>query len=349
MQPYPQYGATPPAMGPAYGMPNPAYGPPPGYYPPPMPAFNTREGVKYFSQVLMLQIIIGLLGFVLAIAAIGLILSLGTGSWAGALGGIIAIASAAVILVILAIITLILYIAGWVKFYQGKEEFGPVHSKNFMMAVVFFILGFVLPYAGNAFSPSYEFGDTVTSIYDSIRASLIISGITGIIGPLFSALMYTTMVKAFTAEEAGKFKTGTILIILGPVIGLVAMLVMLPGKPGTGVSAADLISFSAVASMGLSLGGILSLIGYYFFYQGYKSIHAKMQQGVIRPGAMQAPMAPQGNVPPPVPPQPYPPQPMAPAPYQPPPPMAAPTPSCLTCGNPLPPGALVCPRYGGRV
>jgi MFS family permease len=282
-------------------------------YPPPAPAYFTKDGVKYFSYVLLLEVVVGLVGFLLALGAIAMILSLGSGNWGNAWGAIVAIAGVAVVLLIFALLAFIFFIVGWIKFYQGKDEFGPAHAKNFMMAVVFFILGLVIPWIGSAFSPGYAYNTNINDYYNSIRTSLIISGVLGIIGPLFNALMFTTLVKQFTNEEASKFKIATIMVIVGPVIGLVAALALLPGKPGSGVTVSQLVSFYSVASMALSVGSIVSLIGYFFFYQGYKSILGKMESGHIRPGLMlqPVPMGAPGYAPPPVPLQPY----QAPVPY----------------------------------
>jgi len=315
MQPYPPYGAPPPAMSPAYGMPPPAYGPPPGYYPPP-PAFNTREGVKYFSRVLLLEVLIGLIGFLIALGAIATLITLGSGNWGAALAGAVGIVMAAFVIVILGIVLFVFAIIALIKFYQGKDEFGPQHAKNFMMAIIFLILGIVLPNIGGAFSPSYGYGANITDTYNSLKMSVAVSGALQIVGGLMMALMFTFMVKAVTNEEASKFKIGTIMVMVGPIIGIAAVLAILPSKPGT-VTLSDLATMGAIATSALSLGGILSLIGYYFFYQGYKSILAKMDSGVIRPGMMPVQMAPPGYAPPPAPyqpppPAPYPQQPMPP-------------------------------------
>jgi hypothetical protein len=303
-------------------MPPPAYGPPPGYYPPP-PAFNTREGVKYFSRVLLLEMIIVIISFLIALGAIATLVSLGSGNWGAALAGAVGIVMAAIVIIIFVIVMVIFAIIGLIKFGQGKDEFGPQHAKNFLMAIVFLILGLVLPNIGGTFSPSYSIGNNITDTYNSLKMSVAISGVLQVVGALMMALMFTYLVKAVTNEEASKFKLGTIMMMIGPIIGIAAVLAILPSKPGT-VTMSELATMGAIATSALSLGGIVSLIGYFFFYQGYKSILAKMESGVIRPGLMPAPMYPPGYAPPPMPPQPYQPPPPAQYPQQPMPPQYPP-------------------------
>jgi len=324
MQPAPPYGAPPPSTQYPYAMPPPGYGPQPGYYPPPPPpAFHTREGVKYFSYALLMEIIVGVVGFILAIAAIGMILSLGTGNWQVAWGALVGLAAAGIAILVLVLLFIIFALLGIIKFALGRNEFGPEHAKNFLMAIIFFILGIVIPMVGGAFNPSADPRGSVDSVYSSIRTGMIVSGVVGIVGPVFTGLGLITLVKQFTTDEAPKFRLALILLIVGPIIGLAAMVAIFPAKPGSGVGVLDLSAFMSVAVMGLSLGGVVSLLGYFFFYGGYKTILEKMNAGVIQPGMPPAQSFPPGYAPPPVPPQPYqPPPPGAPAPYQPPPPGA---------------------------
>jgi MFS family permease len=350
MQPYPPYGAPPQAMPPAYGMPPPGYAPPPAYYPPPPPpTFETREGVKYMSYNLLLQMISAVVGFVIGLAALAIVLS-NASNWTAAataaLGGVVAAAAATIVI---AIISFILFIVSLIKFYQGKMEYGPEHDKNVGRGILYWILSFIIPIIGSVVAAGVAvgmmFSGNLSDIANAFRVIIIIAGVMSVVGVLFTAMMYRTLVQSFTTDEAQKFKTGTILLILNPVVGLIIGALAIPGQIASGAQSG--VSYIS------NIGGIIGLIGIWFFYQGYKSILAKMDTGVIRPMPMQAPMYPPGYAPPPMPPQPYQQQPyqppMAPAPYQPQPPMAPPTPSCLTCGNPIPPGAMVCPRCGGRV
>ncbi|MEM4728251.1 MAG: DUF973 family protein [Thermoplasmata archaeon] len=321
MQPQPQY---PP---PAYGYPTPppqatpppgpppAYGPAPAYYPPPPPpppAFHTREGVKFFSYGLLLQVIATLLGFLLALIAIALFSSMISGNIEGSIGSLLAIAGVGILIGLVILIALILFIIGLIKFFQGKDEFGPIHAKNFQMAILFLILGIVIPWIGGAFSPGYSFGTSLENYYASIRTAMILSGALAIVGAVFMTLSLMYFVKAFTREEASKFKLGQILIVVGPIIGLIAVIALTMSTP-KGIKPEDLWNAWGAISLAPQVGYIVSTGGYFLFYQGYKSILGKMNTNQIVPGVqlpppLGAPPQPQfaAPAPPPVSPQPQP-------------------------------------------
>jgi len=248
---------------------------------------HTKEGVKFFSYVLLLQVILALIGFILALAAIGLVMSVFSGnvtSASTALSALVGLAAAAIATAILALISFIMFIIGFIKFYQGKDEHGPMHSKNVVMALVLWLLSFIIPFMSVAFTPTYSyFGTNSFDAYlNSVRTYVIASAVLNLVGQLMSALMFMTIVKAFTQEEKGKFMIGTILILVGPIIGIIVAVALIGGT-ASGLSytsiASALSGFTAISSM----GGIVGLIGYFFFYLGYKSILNKMNMGVIRP------------------------------------------------------------------
>lgn len=306
-------------------MPPPAYGPPPGYYPPPPPpTFHTREGVKFMSYNLLLQIINAIIGFVIGLAVLAILIT-NTSDWTtGATAALGTVVAAAVAITIVAIISFILFIISLIKFYQGKMEFGPEHDKNVGRGILYWVLSFIIPIIGGGVAGAVAVGmilsGNLSEIANAFRMIIVIAGIMGVVGALFTAMMYRTLVQSFTTDEAPKFKTGTIFIILNPIVGLVVGVLAIPGEISSGAQ-------SGVSNVS-SIGGIIGLIGIWFFYTGYKSILGKMDAGIIRPGMMPAPMYPPGYAPPPMPPQPYQPPPpqMAPQPYQPQQPQMAPQP-----------------------
>jgi hypothetical protein len=324
MQPYQPYGAPPPA----YGTPPPAYGPPPGYYPPPPPpTFETREGVKYMCYNLILQIVAAIIGFIIGLVVLVILVTNASNWTVAATEALLTVAAAAVAVTIVAFINFILFIISLVKFYQGKMEFGPEHDKNVGRGILYWILSFVVPIIGSVIAAglfvSMLLSGNAADIANAFRMILVVAGVLGVVGALFQTMMWKTFVKVFTTDEAPKFKTGTIFILLNPIIGLVIGALVIPGEIAYGAQ-------SGVSNVS-SIGSIIGLIGIWFFYQGYKSILDKMNAGIIRPGMMPAPMAPPGYAPPPMPyqppPQPYQPPPgqpyqpqQAPQPYSPPPP-----------------------------
>jgi len=306
-------------MPPAYGMPQPAYGPPPGYYPPP-PAFETREGVKYMSYNLLLQIISAIIGFVIGLAALAIVLSNASNWTASATAALGTVVAAALAISVIAIISFILFIVSLIKFYQGKMEFGPEHDRNVGRGILYWVLSFIIPLIGGGIAGVVVVGmilsGDLSEIANAFRMIVIIAGVMGVVGAFFSAMMYRLLVLSFTTDEAPRFKTATILMLLNPIVGLVVGVLAIPGEIASGAQSG--VSYIS------NIGGILGLIAIWFFYQGYKSILAKMESGVIRPGLMPAPMYPPGYAPPPMPPQPYQPPPPAQYPQQPMPPQYPP-------------------------
>ena len=285
--------------------------PPPGYYPPPPPpTFHTKDGVKFMSYTMLISIITSLIGFVIGLAALAIVLTNASNWTASATAALGTVVGAAIIISILALVSFILFIVSLIKFYQGKMEFGQEHDKNVGRGILYWILSFIIPIIGTSIAAGVAvgmmFSGNVASILNAMRTIVIIAGVMSVVAAFFSAMMYRMLVLSFTTDEAPKFKTGTILLILNPIVGLIVGVVAISGEiPYSAQSGVSNIS---------SIGGIIGLIGIWFFYQGYKSILAKMESGAIRPGAMPVPMAPPGYAPPPAPYQP------PPQPYQPPPP-----------------------------
>lgn len=253
-----------------------------------------------------------MLGFLLALIAIALFSSMISGNIEGSIGSLLAIAGVGILIGLVILIALILFIIGLIKFFQGKDEFGPIHAKNFQMAILFLILGIVIPWIGGAFSPGYSFGTSLENYYASIRTAMILSGALAIVGAVFMTLSLMYFVKAFTREEASKFKLGQILIVVGPIIGLIAVIALTMSTP-KGIKPEDLWNAWGAISLAPQVGYIVSTGGYFLFYQGYKSILGKMNTNQIVPGVqlpppLGAPPQPQfaAPAPPPVSPQPQP-------------------------------------------
>ncbi len=266
--------------------------------------------MKFFSYGLLLEVILVVLSFVLALLAISLFYSAISANPEGAIGSLIALAGAAMLTGLLALIAFILFIIGLIKFYQGKDEFGPAHAKNFQMAIIFLILGIVLPIVGGAFSPGIPLGSTnVEDYYAAMRVSLIASGVMGLVGTIFMTMCLIYLVKALAQEELSKLKLGQILVIIGPIIGIVAVVALTMQTPKD-IKVQDLWTMYSAISMVPSAGSIVGCIGYFFFYQAYKSIHNKMSTGRIMPmprgappyGAPGYPAPPTYQAPPPPPP-----------------------------------------------
>lgn len=316
MQPYPPYGAPPPAMAPAYGMPQPGY-----YPPPPPPRFETREGVKFMSYNLLLQLVSSIIAFVVALAAAVIILGNADNWTVGATAAIGTLVAVAGIVLLLAVISFILFLISLYKFYEGKMEFGPEHDKNVIRGIIYWLLSFLVPIIGSVVAGALTVGmilsGNLAEVASGFRLIVIVAGVMAIVGAFFQALMYRSFVKIFTAEEVDKFKYGTILLMINPIIGLIAGAVAIPENIASGAQ-------GGVGYLG-NLGAIIGVIAIWYFYQGYKSILNKMESGAIRP-MMPPPMmmAPPGYAPPPMQPQPYQPPAGAPQPYQPPPQSAPP-------------------------
>ncbi|MGQ9583553.1 MAG: hypothetical protein ACUVV6_08605 [Thermoplasmatota archaeon] len=263
--------------------------------------------MKFFHYGLLLEVLITILGFVFALAAIALFYSVIGGNAGGTVGSLIG-PGVGMLIGLLALLAFILFIIGLIKFYQGKDEFGPVHAKNFQMAIIFLILGIVIPFVGNIFSPGNSMTTKLEDLYSSMRVSLILSAVLSLVGAIFMTLSLINFVKAFIVEEASKFRLGQMLIIIGPIIGIIAVAAMTMQTPKD-IKVEDLRAMYGALAMAPSAGQVVACVGYFFFYQGYKSILGKMNKGQILPmppgappyGAPAYPQPPAQPAPPPPP------------------------------------------------
>jgi hypothetical protein len=298
------------------------------------------------SYNMLLQIISALCAFIIGLGVLAVVLSSGSDLTALATG-LATVLMLSVVVIILAIISFIMFIISLIKFYQGKLEFGPDHDRNVTRGIIYWLLSFIIPLIGGGVAAAVMvmmmFDGSASEIANAVRVYIVVAMVMSIVAALFQTMMFKTFVKVFTTDEEPKFKTGTILIILNPIVGLIVGVLVIP---------ADLNSVTANNMSNVSsIGGIVGLIGIWFFYQGYKSILGKMDAGIIRPMPMAPPMYPPGYAPPPMPPQPYMPPPQAP--YQPPPPQAAPAPyspppPAPYPSQPAPPQAPQPPQYPGQ-
>jgi hypothetical protein len=284
------------------------YGPPMGHF-----ETKTEQGLKYINWGIMLYLVTL---FMLLIVAIGAIMLAGTvqepGAGLGALGAILAAACLAIVLLF---IVVILWLLGFATMVAGKEEYGPIHSKKVMIALMCFIL-FIIFFALTILVPIMSIGTMVNvqdpeEIWDDFRGMIIISTAMSFLSTVFLSLTWVFLIIELAADNIKKLLWVAFLInVITSLVALIVVIMML----NVDVTDMDFEQVNAMQNMS-NLSSAISIVGFiilvYCYWKTYNRVKNREIMPVAPPG-MPPPGFPPAGGPPPV----YPPQYQQPPPQQ---------------------------------
>lgn len=180
----------------------------------------------------------------------------------------------------LGLVNFILLLVGIVKFYNGKMEHGPAHSRNVDSGIIFFVVGYIVPMVGSfavmgiLFSLIFSGGTLGTGTL--LIIILILTSLSAV-SAYCMAMMYRSMVAVFVKAEDQTFRNATVLMVLNPLVSLGLVASLLP-------SSLPSSSANSTLSPALGLGGLIGLAAIYLFYKGYRGILERMESGEIKNG-----------------------------------------------------------------
>lgn len=271
---------------------------------------ETTEGVKYLSYVLLLSALISFMSFGMAILVFKVLLALSEGNVESAIASAVGLAAGVCVVSGLIFTLIILFIVALIKIWSGRNQYGPQHANNVNMGMIIFVIAIALSIVSSSIKSSYSPADSIQEMYNSMKVSMFISGVLSAVSGALMAIFLIFFIKYFLDQNLKKrVHAGAILMILGPIIGVVAVGALLPENIGD-ISSDDLILLASVLPMALYLGNIVSAIGHLLYYTAYKSVLNNLVTGVIKPQLAPMPPGispPPYGMPPQAPPQ-YPPQ-----------------------------------------
>ncbi len=318
-------------------MPGMGYQQPQPYYP---RELETLKGLKHINWGIVLYIVATLLLLLTALVAVATAISLaGTSDPTPYLGALVGLAALACGGLFLYLITIVLWLLGIYEMNKGKDEFGSEHSANVSRAVILIVLFVVfavisivvtMVLAISWISPTV----TPSEVIDSLRLSVLISGVIGIITTAMLGLAIVYLVISLCEEKYKKilwaaFAVNMILTVVGTAIAIVVVY-------GDLSYITDISEITSMSSAG-DLARGMSFIAFILFLLAYRHAYNRVRTGAIQPAPMQFQQM--GPLPPP--PVPYP---------RAGPPGAAPPPNvCPMCNSPVVPGETFCANCGARL
>jgi hypothetical protein len=252
---------------------------PPHPYAPLAQPNHTREGVKFISWSMLLYIVSALVGFALGLYIINTVLQFLTSTAtmdSSVLSTIMTLAVVALALAIPGLLAFIFLLYGLYRMYQGKDAYGPVHVQNIQRGILLLLIGFILPSMGSMLTSSGSVS-APADVYSSIKTSIIISGALSLVSNFLWAFGMYNAVKLFASEEKSKFTAGMLLLAMGPVVGICVMEAILPASASGGATADQLRSLLSGLTVLLSVGGIVSCVGYGAFFMAFRGILKRLE------------------------------------------------------------------------
>ena len=301
---------------------------------------ETLKGLKHINWGIILYIVATLLLlFVALVAVITVISVIETSDPTPDLGPLIGLAALACFGLLLYLVAIILWLLGIYEMNKGKDEFSSEHSANVSRAVtliVLFVVFAVISMVVTAILAISWISPTVTpsEVIDSLRLTVLISGIIGIITTAMLGLAIVYLIISLCDEKYKKilwaaFAVNMIVTVVGTAISIAVVY-------GDLSAITDINDITNMSSAG-DLAQGMSFIAFILFLLAYRHAYNRVLTGGIQPVPMQQPQM--GYMPPP--PGPY---------YQAAPPPAAPTPNvCPMCNSPVVPGETFCANCGARL
>jgi hypothetical protein len=238
------------------------------------------------------------------------------------------------------LVTIILWLLGIYEMNKGKDEFGAEHSANVSRAVILIVLFIVFVVLSFVVTTVLTFAwadpfatPTTGDILDSLRLSVLVSGIFNIITTAMLGLAIVYLIISLCEEKYKKilwaaFAVSMILTVVGAAVSIALVYSDLS-------SITDVNELINVSSAG-DLAQGLSFIAFILFLLAYRHAYDRVRSGKIQPAPM--PQSQMGYLPPP--PGPYPQQ-VQPGAHQP--------NVCPSCGSPVVPGETFCANCGARL
>ncbi len=243
----------------------PGYGPPP-YYPPPGFRFETmtEKGLKFINYGLWFY------GFVILMTLI-LIALLASSSYSYSYGGFYLFGSG--IIAIFGLVTLILWLLGFANIYQGKFEYGPVHTHKVTMALIFIVLYIVTNIALVFFSITtlfYMTSEPGIEGYQSYSTTLFLIRIVfGFVATLFISLAWVFLIVELASEDIKR--------LLWMAFGLSMLL-----SVGSTV-VIIFISYNLANILTVGLGAIVFIMVMYCYWQTYNRVKNREIAPILPP------------------------------------------------------------------
>jgi hypothetical protein len=276
---------------------------------------KTEQGLKYINWGIMLYLITL---FLLLIVAVGIIMLAGTMEPGAGLGALGAIVAAACLAFVLLFVILILWLLGFITMVSAREEYGPVHAKKVMMALMCFIL-FIIFFAMTIVVPIMSVGtmignQNVEDVWDDIRGMIILTTLMSFLSTVFLSLTWVFLIIELAAENIKKLLWIAFIInVVASLVALIIVIVML----NVDVADLDIDQVNAMQNMS-NLSSAFSIVGFIIFafcyWKTYNRVKMKEIMPVAPPG-MPPPGFPVGGPPPQYPPQYQQPPPQYPPPY----------------------------------
>jgi uncharacterized BrkB/YihY/UPF0761 family membrane protein len=212
----------------------------------------------------------------------------------------------------------ILWLLGFITMVSAREEYGPVHAKKVMMALMCFIL-FIIFFAMTIVVPIMSVGTMigdpdVEDVWDDIRGMIIITATMSFLSTVFLSLTWVFLIIELAADNIKKLLwIGFIINVVASLVALIIVIMML----NVDVTDWDLDQVSALSNMA-DLTRAISIVGFIIFAFCYWKTYNRVKNREIMPVAppgMPPPGFPVGGPPPQYPPQYQQPPPQYPPPY----------------------------------
>ncbi len=266
------------------------YPPPPGYGMPPPPGYAARyqsateKGVRFFNWSLILQFLMALIGFIIALITVIAVFSATEGDFESSAFGLgAALVGLGCILLLIMVLVFIFIIIGCVNFSQGKREFPGKHSTSVTLGIVFFVLWIIMFICMFIIPIVMIVSAGLSGDISSLGSVILIIAVLSFLASLFIGLMYLFMIKEIALPVDRKLlMIGFILLIISGIISISIVAVV------TTLDIGDLTTDQAqsISSSIQNIGAIASLIGYVLFLIAYRHTLKAIEAGQIKPTGM---------------------------------------------------------------
>lgn len=301
---------------------------------------ETLKGLKHINWGIILYIVATLLLLLVAVVAVVTVFSIIESSDPTPdLGALVALTALACGGGLIGIVAIILWLLGIYEMNKGKDEFGSEHSANVSRAVILIVLFVVLAVISmvvTAILAISWISPTVTpsEMIDSLRLTVLVSGIFGIITTALLGLAIVYLIISLCDEKYKKILWAAFAIyMILTAVGTAISIAVIYGDLSSITNVNDLTNISSAGDLAQGM----SFIAFILFLLAYRHAYKRVRTGELQPAPMPQPQM--GYMPPP--PGPY---------YQAGPPPAAPTPNvCRMCNSPVVPGETFCANCGARL
>ena len=266
---------------------------------------KTEDGVNFMSWGILFIVVIEIIGFIVGLVAASYLMGIFSRGYAtdGQLSALNALSTAGCNFIAVSIIAFIFLLLGVYYIHAGQYEFGPEHSKNVGMSLVFMIIAVVMLCASGLISLSFPlFSGTgggmdwinpapgaISGMDENISAPLLTSSVTDIIFQMlaftFAALFFIYPVRSLAKDRDGRLlNAGLCLVIAGAIAGAVLRLYFVTRFSALpDMSSESALTIENAAGSFASIGSIISAAGFILIFIVYRNTLARFARDELKP------------------------------------------------------------------